>query len=166
MPHIALYADPYVFIYRIWPYIWWFPYKKYRIHTVYIWCWPTLHMCTEGSQATVHLHKQAQVMSTATTTDSPHYWASSWSCLFNTSAASYINWVGQNHTFLGIYGIFGREITIHTVIYGVYIRFWPTLFMYDAVSLFVAKGKQKNTQSIKALPTSSKEKEPLQYQVS
>jgi hypothetical protein len=86
--------------------------------------------------------------------------------LFNTSAASYINWVGQNHTFLGIYGIFGREITIHTVIYGVYIRFWPTLFMYDAVSLFVAKGKQKNTQSIKALPTSSKEKEPLQYQVS
>ena len=26
-----------------------------------------------------------------------------------------------------IYGIFGREITIYTVIYGVYIRFWPTL---------------------------------------
>jgi len=26
-----------------------------------------------------------------------------------------------------IYGIFGREITIHTVVYGVYIRFWPTL---------------------------------------
>ena len=25
------------------------------------------------------------------------------------------------------YGIFGREITIYTVIYGVYIRFWPTL---------------------------------------
>jgi hypothetical protein len=25
------------------------------------------------------------------------------------------------------YGIFGREITIHTAIYGVYIRFWPTL---------------------------------------
>ena len=25
------------------------------------------------------------------------------------------------------YGNFGREITIHTVIYGVYIRFWPTL---------------------------------------
>ena len=38
--------------------------------------------------------------------------------------------VGQNHTFLGIYGVytvfFGREITIYTVIYGVYIRFWPT----------------------------------------
>jgi len=35
--------------------------------------------------------------------------------------------VGQNHTFIGIYniiiGIFGREITTHTVIYGVYIRF-------------------------------------------
>jgi len=27
------------------------------------------------------------------------------------------------------YGIFGREITKYTVIYGVHIRFWPTLFM-------------------------------------
>jgi len=26
-----------------------------------------------------------------------------------------------------VYGIFGREITIYTVIFGVYIRFWPTL---------------------------------------
>ena len=26
-----------------------------------------------------------------------------------------------------LYGIFGREITKYTVIYGVYIRFWPTL---------------------------------------
>jgi hypothetical protein len=26
-----------------------------------------------------------------------------------------------------ICGIFGREITKYTVIYGVYIRFWPTL---------------------------------------
>jgi len=30
-----------------------------------------------------------------------------------------------------IYGIFGREITKYTVIYGVYIRFWPTLKMLD-----------------------------------
>jgi len=29
-----------------------------------------------------------------------------------------------------IYGIFGREITKYTVIYGVYIRFWPTLHIY------------------------------------
>ena len=28
-----------------------------------------------------------------------------------------------------IYGIFGREITKYTVIYGVYVRFWPTLHM-------------------------------------
>ena len=28
-----------------------------------------------------------------------------------------------------IYGIFGREITKFTVIYGVYIQFWPTLLM-------------------------------------
>jgi len=38
--------------------------------------------------------------------------------------------VGQNHTFIGIYGIFSREITIHTVIYGVYIWFWPTLIIF------------------------------------
>jgi len=38
--------------------------------------------------------------------------------------------VGQNHRYIRcIYGIFGREITIHTVIYGVYIQFWPTLHM-------------------------------------
>jgi hypothetical protein len=29
------------------------------------------------------------------------------------------------------YGIFSREITIHTVIYGVYIRFWPTLLIHQ-----------------------------------
>jgi hypothetical protein len=29
-----------------------------------------------------------------------------------------------------IYGIFGRGITRHTVVYGVYIRFWPTLIMH------------------------------------
>jgi hypothetical protein len=28
-----------------------------------------------------------------------------------------------------IYVIFGREITIYTVIYGVYIPFWPTLVL-------------------------------------
>jgi len=28
-----------------------------------------------------------------------------------------------------IYGNFGREITNITVIYGVYVRFWPTLLM-------------------------------------
>ena len=30
-----------------------------------------------------------------------------------------------------IYGIFGRESTKYTAIYGVYIRFWPTLCMRD-----------------------------------
>jgi len=28
-----------------------------------------------------------------------------------------------------IYGVFGRKITKYTVIYGAYIRFWPTLGM-------------------------------------
>ena len=34
-----------VYIHRLWPYIWWFSCQKYRIHTVYIWFWPTLHIC-------------------------------------------------------------------------------------------------------------------------
>ena len=35
------------------------------------------------------------------------------------------------------YGNFSREITIHAVIYGVYIRFWPTLEKVDAASTLV-----------------------------
>ena len=29
-----------------------------------------------------------------------------------------------------LYGTFGRKITKYTVIYGVYKRFWPTLYIY------------------------------------
>ena len=40
--------------------------------------------------------------------------------------------VGQNHTYIHthircIYGDFSSEIALHTVIYGVHVRFWPTL---------------------------------------
>ena len=46
------------------------------------------------------------------------------------TAFGYICRVGQNHSYIGcIYGIIGREITKYTVIYGVYIRFWPTLYI-------------------------------------
>jgi len=42
--------------------------------------------------------------------------------------------VGQNHMYTVcircVYGVFGREFTIYTVIYGVYLRFWPTLLVY------------------------------------
>jgi len=39
-----------------------------------------------------------------------------------------------------IYGILGRNITKCTVIYGVYIRFWPTLLMCGAcVSVHMCK---------------------------
>jgi hypothetical protein len=38
-----------------------------------------------------------------------------------------------------VYGIFGREFTIHTVIYGVYIRFWPTLGIYYGLTGAVAE---------------------------
>jgi hypothetical protein len=40
--------------------------------------------------------------------------------------------VGQNHIYTYVrctYVILSREITIHKVIYGVHIRFWPTLPM-------------------------------------
>ena len=37
-----------------------------------------------------------------------------------------------------MYSIFGRKTTIHTVIYGVYIRFWPTLCMLYAVCCIVS----------------------------
>ena len=36
-----------------------------------------------------------------------------------------------------IYGIFGRELIKYTVIYGVYIRFWPTLHMRQVGDLLV-----------------------------
>jgi len=38
--------------------------------------------------------------------------------------------VGQSIYTRCIHGIFGREITEYTIIYGVHIRFWPTLCMY------------------------------------
>jgi len=34
-----------------------------------------------------------------------------------------------------MYGIFGSKITKYTVIYGVYIRFWPTLNMHFLLSI-------------------------------
>ena len=38
--------------------------------------------------------------------------------------------VGQNHIYIRcIYSIIGREIIKYKVIYGLYIRFWPTLVM-------------------------------------
>jgi hypothetical protein len=41
----------------------------------------------------------------------------------------YMSRVGQNHIYTVFIGIFGWEITEHTVIYGVYIRVRPTLYM-------------------------------------
>jgi hypothetical protein len=52
--------------------------------------------------------------------------------------------VGHNHTIIGIYGVhtvFSREITIHTVIYGADIWFWPTLcilFLVGECTAFLA----------------------------
>ena len=47
-----------------------------------------------------------------------------------------------------IYGIFGRETTIYTVIYGAYIRFWPTLVRLG--TLLYGTGR-----ALHALPTFS-----------
>jgi len=32
----------------------------------------------------------------------------------------------------GTFGVFGREITKYTVIYGTYIRFWPDLHVFSS----------------------------------
>ena len=44
----------------------------------------------------------------------------------------HVKYVGSARTLhiRCLYSMFGREITKHTVIYGVYIRFWPTLKMH------------------------------------
>jgi len=66
-----------------------------------------------------------------------------------------INRVGHNHilnTYIQcIYGLFIREITIQTAIYGVYIRFWPTLQIKHASTptqewLDPSKQKQGDTK--------------------
>ena len=38
--------------------------------------------------------------------------------------------LARTGVYLYLYGIFGREITKYTVIYDVYIRFWPTLLAF------------------------------------
>jgi len=80
------------------------------IYGVYMRFWPTLYMlavllkwCTD---VTISTH------------------------LLTISTWMHMSRVGQNHTYIcSIHGIYGREITNCTVIYGVYIRFWPTLLM-------------------------------------
>jgi len=39
-----------------------------------------------------------------------------------------------------MYGIFGMEITKYTVIYGVYVRSWPTLLVVFAHPLWLGEG--------------------------
>jgi len=76
--------------------------KIQYIHTVFIWFWPTLKMASCQSERRLHVQ------------------------------------VGISCSFLGlartiyircIHGIYGKEITKYTVIYGVCAQFWPTLFL-------------------------------------
>ena len=47
------------------------------------------------------------------------------------SPTYFIYRVGHNRIYIRcIYGIFGRKITKYTVIYDVYMWFWPTLYIY------------------------------------
>jgi len=48
----------------------------------------------------------------------------------NEGGRKVIHRVGQSQYIWCIYGIFGRGITKYTVVYGVYIRFWPTLVIH------------------------------------
>jgi len=47
----------------------------------------------------------------------------------NSIATQQAEYIGSARTIYTrfIYGVFGREVTKYTVIYGIYIRFWPTL---------------------------------------
>jgi len=59
-----------------------------------------------------------------------------------------------------IYGIFGREITKYTVIYGVYIRFWPTLEIHKerrrkSLGLLVPLTLQTKSLDAKQIPKES-----------
>jgi len=58
-----------------------------------------------------------------------------------------------------IYGVFGREMTRYTVIYGAYIRFWPTLCI--CISESVASIFVKSAFGL-LLSACSKTKHPLQ----
>ena len=42
-----------VYIHRIWAYIWWFLCQKHRIHTIYVWLWPTLLILSTRKQPAV-----------------------------------------------------------------------------------------------------------------
>jgi hypothetical protein len=60
-----------------------------------------------------------------------------------------ISRVGQNHIYIRCrYGIFGREITKYAVIYGVYIRFWPTLVIRLPHPLSLQLGSCKDTKRL------------------
>jgi hypothetical protein len=54
--------------------------------------------------------------------------------------------VGQNHIkyIEDMHGDFSREMSIHTVLHGAYIQFWPTL----NISLISAKLRSREGRSI------------------
>jgi hypothetical protein len=62
-------------------------------------------------------------------------------------------WLGLARTLYirCVYGKYGREIAKCTVIYGVYVRFWPTLGMMP--ELQQTQGEQWNQRSAKILET-------------
>jgi hypothetical protein len=50
-----------------------------------------------------------------------------WVCSYNSSIVAVCVGLARTLYIRCTYGIFGRETTKHTVMYGVYIWFWPTL---------------------------------------
>jgi hypothetical protein len=51
-----------------------------------------------------------------------------------------------------IYGIFGRESTKYTVIYDVYIRFWPTLGTYHVFGSRVVQSGVQSKVRVREIP--------------
>jgi len=75
-------------------------------------------------------------------------------CLLTTYVLLLTCKVGQNHIYIRcVHGCFGSEITKYTVIYGVDIRFWPTLLTYCVVDKVMASLLRPRTVQRRHLPT-------------
>ena len=93
------------------------PYIHHIYIYIYIWFWPTLLSCD---------HCSVQVTLLRSLLGAGHFHVIT---AVTTHCHCFHFRVGQNDIYtVYIHGVFGREITKYTLMYGVYIRFWPTLF--------------------------------------
>jgi hypothetical protein len=146
-----------VYIHRIWPYIWWFPCQNYRVYTVYIWFWPTLHvpLILLHNMAQFRRHPPGLVIQfrrypcrlDTQFERRPTASASCQTCSCQPSQEIQHKYIGLARTIdIGcMYDIFGRKITEYTVIYGVYntvlaIPIYIHIYIY--IYIYVSKAHE------------------------